>query len=236
MNCMESFKKTVGIIGGMGPAATAMLFQSIISNTDAGTDAEHIHILIENYPQIPDRTASIRKGSDAPVDYICQAGERLISIGAELLLIPCNTSHYYFDKIQSRLSVPVVNMLAETARYCKEMDYTMVGVLATDGTISTNIYKTELEKAGLNVIYPSAEGQKEVMSIIYDQVKAGKPIDKSKLYAYLHEMTKQGVQAFILGCTELPIAIKDGDFGYKFIDTIEVLAKSAICKAGYKVK
>jgi len=233
---MENQKKTVGIIGGMGPAATAELFRSIIDNTDAACDSEHIHILIDNYPQIPDRTAAILSGSDEPVEYICRAGKNLIAMGAQLFLIPCNTSHFYFDKIQKQLTVPVVNMIEETALYCQSMDYKTVGVLATDGTKNTNIYKTELEKRGLNVMYPSEEGQKEVMSIIYEQVKAGRPVDKSKLHEYLYDMTKQGVQAFILGCTELPIAISDGDFGYRFIDTIEVLAKSAILKAGYRVK
>ena len=233
---MSCQKKTLGIIGGMGPAATAMLFESIISNTQANCDAEHIHILIDNYPQIPDRTTAILSGSNEPVKYICEAGQRLINMGAELILIPCNTSHYYFEEIKNNLSVPVINMIEETALYCRRMGCSVVGVLATDGTRKTDIYKTEFEKAGLDVVYPSEEGQKQVMSVIYEQVKAGKEINTSGLEAHLKDMEAQGAQAFVLGCTELPIAIKDGDFGFRFIDTIEVLAKSAILKAGYNIK
>ncbi len=165
---MKVKKKTLGIIGGMGPAATALLFEKIVEYTAAERDAEHIHILIDNYPAVPDRNESIALGNDVPVDYICAAGEKLISIGAELIIIPCNTSHYYYDKIQSRLSVPVINMISETAKLCLASGYKKVGVLATNGTRNTGIYDAELKKLGLEAVYPSAEGQREVMAVIYD--------------------------------------------------------------------
>ena len=233
---MENQKKTIGIIGGMGPAATALLFQKIVEYTDAEKDADHIHILIDNYPAVPDRTASIKSGSDKPVDYICDAGGKLISIGAELLIIPCNTSHYFYDKIQSRLSVPVINMISETALVCKSKGWSRVGILATDGTKETRIFDKELENLGIEAVSTSAEGQREVMSVIYDQVKAGKEINTEKLARYLDEMKQSGVEAFILGCTELSAALRGGDYGLEFIDTLEVLAKSAIVQSGYKLK
>lgn len=233
---MEIKKKTVGIIGGMGPAATAELFQKMIMLTDASCDKEHIHILIDNYPQIPDRTKAILSGSDAPVSFIAEAGKRLELAGAEIILIPCNTSHYFYDKIANALSVPVIHMIEETAEVCKEMGYTKVGVLATDGTRSTGIFDAALIKKGIECVYPPQDAQKEVMAVIYDQVKAGEPIDTNKLKVYLHQMAKQGVQAFILGCTELPLALKDGEDGFAFIDTLTVLAKAGVKKAGYPSK
>ncbi len=233
---MEMKKKTVGIIGGMGPAATAELFQKMIDKTDASCDSEHIHILIDNFPQIPDRTKAIQAGSDAPVDFICQAGQRLVQAGAELILIPCNTSHYFYDKIAKVLSVPVVHMIAQTAKVCKDAGYRKVGVLATDGTRSTGIFEAILQKEGVETVYPSKDGQQEVMKVIYEQVKAGKPIDTTGLKRYLHDMQKEGVQAFILGCTELPLALKNGEDGFVFIDTLDVLATVGVLDAGYPLK
>ena len=169
-------------------------------------------------------------------DIFARLEKKLISIGAELILIPCNTSHYFYDEIQSALEVPVVNMIAETAIWCASNGYKKVGVLATDGTKEAGIFEKELKKYKVEVIYPSQEGQKEVMSVIYNQVKAGRSIDTSALSKHLLPMVEDGAQAFILGCTELPIALKDGDYGLKFIDTLEILSRAGIEKSGYKTK
>lgn len=229
-------RKVVGIIGGMGPSATALLFQKIIAYTDAKSDSEHIHIVIDNNTDIPDRTAAIMNGKNTPAVNICESGKKLEQFGAELLLIPCNTSHYFYSYIQEHLTVPVVNMISETAKECVARGYTKVGILATTGTCKACIYENELSKYGVETVYPDDEGQTRVMEIIYDQVKAGKEIDASIIKEHLEAMASEGVQAFILGCTELPFVLKDGDYGYSFIDSLDVLAKSAIVKAGYPLK
>lgn len=233
---MLNEKKVVGIIGGMGPAATALLFQKLIGHTDAKTDAEHMHILIDNNTQIPDRTAAIMAGETTPVEYICESGRKLIGCGAQLLLIPCNTSHYFYEEIQSRLQAPVMNMIAETAGVCQVYGYRKVGVLATTGTCRTHTYDRELKKLGIETVYPEEQGQKKVMEIIYDQVKAGKTPDPSILTGTLQTMSRCGAQAFILGCTELPMAFADGDLGYHFLDSLDILAKRAVEAAGYPLK
>lgn len=229
-------KKTVGIIGGMGPSATALLFQKLIDYTDAKTDAEHMHIVIDNNTGIPDRTTAILKGENTPALCICESGKKLESFGAELLLIPCNTSHYFYDYIQEQLNVPVVNMITETARECLKNGYTKIGVLATTGTCNTHTYDRELDKFGIEAVYPDEDGQKKVMEIIYDQVKAGNQINASIIDQTLKRMAAKGVQAFVLGCTELPLAIKNGDFGYHFLDSLDILAKRTVELAGYSLK
>ena len=229
-------KKTIGIIGGMGPAATALLFQKLIDYTQANTDSEHMHIVIDNNTQIPDRTTAILKAEDTPAKCIIESGKKLEAFGAELILIPCNTSHYFYARIQEQLNVPVVNMIAETAGICLKNGYTRIGILATTGTCKTHTYDRELEKFGIETVYPDEEGQSKVMEIIYDQVKAGKKIDTSILDQTLKKMTAQGAQGFILGCTELPFAIKNGDFGYQFFDSLDILAKRAVELAGYQLK
>ena len=233
---IDTNKKTVGIIGGMGPGATALLFQKLIDYTDAKNDAEHMHIIIDNNTAIPDRTTAILKGENTPALYIVESGKKLEMCGAELLLIPCNTSHYFYDDIQEQLSVPVVNMIAETAKVCLNNGYTKVGILATTGTCNTDTYGRELNKFGVEAVYPDAEGQKRVMEIIYDQVKAGRKINVQILDQTLKKMASKGAQAFILGCTELPFAIKNGDFGYHFLDSLDILAISAVEMAGFHLK
>lgn len=229
-------KKTVGIIGGMGPAATSLLFQKLINDTDAKTDAEHMHIIIDNNTEIPDRTTAILNGEDTPVTYIVESGKKLEHCGAELLLIPCNTSHYFYEEIQRQLTVTVVNMIEETAKVCLKRGYKKVGVLATTGTCSTHTYDRELKKLGIEAVYPDKEGQEKVMEIIYEQVKAGKKINASIIDQTLKKMAAEGAEGFILGCTELPFAIKNGDFGYHFMDSLDILAKRAVELAGYPLK
>lgn len=233
---IDTKKKVVGIIGGMGPGATALLFQKMINYTNAANDSEHIHIIIDNNTKIPDRTTAILNKENTPARYICESGKKLEQCGAELLLIPCNTSHYFYDYIQNHVSVPVINMIAETAEICLKCGYKKVGVLATTGTCKTDIYGRELAKVGIETIYPDADGQKKVMEIIYDQVKAGKKINAQIIDQTLKKMAASGAQAFILGCTELPFAIKNGDFGYHFLDSLDVLARRGIEMAGYEVK
>ena len=157
-------------------------------------------------------------------------------MGAELIAIPCNTSHYFYPYIQENLDVPVINMLEETAKECKKLGFASVGVLATTGTKNTGIYEQALSAQGLQTIYPDEAGQEVLMSIIYDYVKAGKPVTGEIFKEQLEDMESKGAQAFVLGCTELPIVFSDGDMGRKFIDSLDILAKKTVEMAGYPLK
>lgn len=229
-------RATIGIIGGMGPAATALLFQKIVKYTDAENDADHIHILIDNNPAIPDRTSAILNHNDEPVDYICQSGEKLVDVGADFLVIPCNTSHYFYDKVSARLKVPVLNMIDLTAKECRKRGYSKVGILATTGTCKTGIFNSYLTKYEIEYLYPDSSFQNILMDIIYKQVKAGKKIQLDSVIPHLMRMQKMDVDAFVLGCTELPLAFQNIMDKFIFIDTVEVLAKSAIEIAGYSIR
>ena len=229
-------KKIVGIIGGMGPGATALLYQKLIKYTEASCDAEHIHVIIDSNTKIPDRTTAILNDDDAPAIEIGKSAKKLEQMGAEILLIPCNTSHFFLESIQGKVNVPIINMIRETAMVCIRNGYTKIGVLATTVTRNTDVYGKVLKELGVDAIYPDEEGQKKVMEVIYDQVKAGRKINVSILDQTLKEMTMRGAQSFILGCTELPFAIKDRDFGYRFFDSLDILAKCAVEYAGYQLK
>ena len=228
-------KKILGIIGGMGPMATVDLFAKIVSFTDAHKDSEHIHILIDNYPQIPDRTTAIQIGSNLPAKYLIESAERLERQGADFIIIPCNTSHYFLNEVKAAIKIPIINMIEETAKALANDGVKSVGIMATDGILYTHMYEKYLELYNIKAVIPSNEIQKEIMSIIYDEVKAGKKAHPERITSWLDNMTESGVDGFILGCTELPIAFSKFT-KYKFYDCTEILAKSAIKYAGYKIK
>ncbi len=228
--------KTVGIIGGVGPAATAELFKKIVDNTLAGTDFEHIRVLMDNNPRIPDRTTAIKEKTEAPVELIVKAGKGLISIGADFLVIPCVTAHFFYDKISSKLSVPMINLVEETAEFCKKSNIKKVGVLATTGTCNAHLFDAKMREYDIEVLYPNDSDQEKVMHIIYDKVKAGKPADKNLLKPCITDMSKNGATAIILGCTELPLVLSQGDFNVNYIDVLDVLAKAIIKNAGGTVR
>jgi len=225
-------KKSLGIIGGMGPMATVDLFRKLVEHTDAQTDAEHIHIIIDNYPQIPDRTKAILSGDHSVLPYLLESGRRLEAAGAELLLIPCNTSHYFYDILCRELRVPVMHMIRECAKKVLAMGYSKAALLATDGVVFSGVYTSVFAEYGIEILLPSPEGQKKVMKIIYDEVKAGKEPHPEALTQELEELKRKGAQTFILGCTELPLALGETAAG-SFIDPTAILAEAAILAAGY---
>lgn len=227
--------KVLGIIGGMGPMATVDLFSLIVQLTEAKKDSEHIHILIDNYPQIPDRTTSIINGDDKPLPFLREAAVRLEQQGADIIIIPCNTSHYYIKQVQESIKIPILNMIEEVAKRLVNEKISRVGLFATDGVIDSKIYDNVLLKYGIQTYLPDEIGQKKVMNLIYNEVKAGICPHPELLYPEFDKMKSLGVEAFILGCTELPLVFATNK-NYKFINCTEELAKAAIRECGYRVK
>lgn len=215
--------------------ATADLFIKIIELTDADCDAEHLHILIDNNTDIPDRTKSILSASDEPLKYMAESAERLAAQGADILLLPCHTAHYYYDELQKRSSLPVINMLSVLVEAATISGCRRLGLLATDGVVQSGIYDRAFAGSGVELIYPDKASQKALMRLIYEQVKAGKPADTAALNACLDDMVSRGAEAFILGCTELPLVFSDTPERH-FIDPTALLAKAAIRAAGGRIK
>jgi aspartate racemase len=229
--------KTIGLIGGMGPLATTDLYEKIISLTDAHKDQEHIHVIIDSNTEIPDRTTAILHHSEDPVFPIVRSAINLENSGCDVLIMACNTAHYYYDVIKKFVHIPFINMITETASEAKKRGYKKCALLATDGTCQTGIYDKEFEKQNIELIKPNIDDQKAVMELIYDGVKAGnKDLDTSKFLASMDHLKSQGAQAFILGCTELPVAVDMYSLKGSFINPTEILARRAIEFAGVKPK
>ena len=225
--------KTLGIIGGMGPMATVDLMRKIILSTDAKTDQEHIHILVDNNTQIPDRTAAIEGRGESPVARMLQSAKLLESQGADVLVIACNTAHYFLDEFKDKVHVPIINMIDEAVKHCVELGYSEVGLLCTIGTRNTGIYQKACDKFNIKLVVPDDEEIKALQDMIYSGVKANNfNYDTSNVKQVISTMRNRGAQAFILGCTETPIAVQMYHIEGNFIDSSLVLAHKAIEAVG----
>lgn len=229
-------RKSVGIIGGMGAAATCDLFQKIIMMTDAKSDQEHIHILIDSNTNIPDRTKAILGEGADPVPEMVRSGIRLQSMGADVLVMPCNTAHYFYDRITPFLDIPLLHMPELTAQESKKRKLSKVGLLATDGTLQSGVYHKVLAAQGIAVVTPSPEGQKSVMDVIYNGIKASNwNINIDGFCAAVDELFAQGAESLILGCSELPVAFQVFRLDRPVIDPTSLLAAAAIRFVGKPV-
>ena len=229
--------KTLGIIGGMGPMATAYLLELIIQMTDAKTDQEHLTVAVLNNPQVPDRTAYILDNSKpSPLPVLEHMAHTLEGWGAGVLCAPCVTSHYFYQKLAGCVQVPFLHMVRETARELRAAGKTKAGILATTGTVRTKLFQQALEQEGLSWAVPGEYGQKLVMSLIYDDIKAGKPADMGKFRRVSDELFDAGCDCIILGCTELSLVKKDTPLGQGYLDALEVLSKRCVETCGAPLK
>ncbi len=230
-------KKTIGILGGMGPLATCDLFQKIVEIEQASCDQEHVRVIVDSNTNIPDRTAAILRGGADPLPELCRSAELLQKAGAEVLIMPCNTAHYFYDAIVSRTGARLLHMPRETAKLLKDNGIQTAGLLATDGTIQTGVYETALTGCGVRQLVPAAERQKAVMGIIYDGVKAGKSDYPTEGFlAAVEELRQAGEETLILGCTELPVAYSLYGLQFPHVDPTLVLAVRAVEEAGGTVR
>ena len=230
-------EKMLGVIGGLGPMATAYFMELVTDMTDAATDQEHIPMLIYSAPSIPDRTRYILDNTqENPLPEMLRIGNVLAQQGAERIAIPCVTAHYFFDELESGISVPLINGVMETALYLKAHGITKVGIMATDGTVKSRVFHRELEKQGMEAVVPSAERQADVMCLIFDQIKAGKPVNLIRFSKVAEELRSNGAQAIILGCTELSLVKRDYPIGAGYLDAMEVLAQTCVLRCGGKLK
>lgn len=230
-------KKVIGILGGMGPLATADLFQKITLHTLASCDQEHPRVCIDSNTAIADRTAALLHGGANPVPEMIQSARRLESIGAELLIMPCNTAHNFYDDVAASVRIPVLHMIALTRDALTAKGVTCAGLLATDGTVQTGIYQRTFAGSGIELLVPGDDDQATVMDIIYNGVKAGDMNhDASAFRKTCEGLIARGAQALILGCTELPPAFDIYRLDYPNVDPTLELALGAIRAAGCAVK
>ncbi|MBQ0078826.1 MAG: aspartate/glutamate racemase family protein, partial [Eubacterium sp.] len=235
-------KNAVGVLGGVGPMATVYFMNIIIDMTEASRDQDHINMLVSNHATIPDRTEYImRRSDDSPLDVMVEDARMLARSGCEFLVIPCNTAHYFYSEIECSVEIPVLNIIEETIKFTKEKLGTAhapvkkLGIMATEGTITSGTFSHYGAPLGVKTVAPDTAYQKKVNHIIYDCVKAGKPVTEEQMMEVIDHLRAKGCDAVIMGCTELSIAYKDLEIGKKnsdVIDTLEVLARATVLRCG----
>lgn len=235
---MNNKSKVLGVLGGLGPMATVYFFNMVVSLTDAETDQDHLDLIINNRATTYDRTEYILgKSKNNPLDMMISDSKSLESFGAECLAIPCNTAHYFYDEIQANVNIPVLNIVEETVSYIKNNDYTKAGILATSGTIASETYQHMCAKYNLDYDTPNEYYQKELMDIIYNDIKSGRPANMERFQGIVNSMKEKSCDCLILGCTELSILKNDNSLDSKFyIDSLELLARKAIIFCGKNIK
>lgn len=229
---------TVGVLGGLGPMASVYFYEMVVNMTQAKTDQEHVDMIITNRATTPDRTAFIVDNSNEdPSKILIDDAKKLEKYGVDFIVITCNTAHYFYEKIVNSVNIPLVNIVEETIKHAKVTNHKKLGILATTGNIKTNLYQNMCEKYDIEYLVLDENRQSQIMEIIYDDIKSGKPADMDKFNSIVDYLKENDCDGVILGCTELSILKNDNKLDGKFhIDSLEVLARETILRSGRKLK
>ncbi len=226
-------RNLLGVLGGLGPMSTFRFCELLTSHTKAEKDADHIDMLISSRATTPDRTAFILGNSkESPLPAMREEVARLSQGGATLIVIPCNTAHYFYDALAKDSPVPLLNIIEETVRHLHAMGVKKFGLLATEGTVRSHSYERYLDGTDMQCIVPSDDEQREIGSIIYDAVKCGKEPDMTEFHRVADTLLKRGCEALVLGCTELSLLPKATLNPAVYVDSLDVLAYRTIVTCG----
>lgn len=234
---MSRHSQVLGVIGGLGPLATAHFLELVVEMTHAPREQDNLDMIVYNFPSIPDRTGYIL-GSNlrSPLPGLLGVARDLSRQGVAQIAIPCVTAHYFYDALQNAVPTPIINDVMETARYLKDQGVARAGIMATDGTILSGLFANALKEQGIQPVTPTPERQADVMHLIYQNVKAGKAPEMDRFGAVREELRQNGAEAIILGCTELSVIKRDQDIGHGFLDSMDILAQQSILRCGKPIK
>lgn len=220
----------VGVLGGMGPAATARFFDLLVAATPASSDQDHLPVLIWSDPRVPDRTAALVGNGPDPTPCLEVGGRALVDAGAEVVAVPCNTAHAFTGGLGAHIGVPVLDMIEETAAaaVARRPSPRAVGLLATDGTLLAGLYHEAFAKRGVPLIVPEPDDQARVMRAIRS-VKAGDlgVSRRQEAADLLSDLVAKGADVVVLGCTELPLLL-DHPPRAQAIDSLQCLADAVV--------
>ncbi len=223
----------LGIIGGMGPMASALFYDMISSKTDASCDQENLDLILLSHAGMPDRTGAILSKDEVQIEAVRSKlladAMFLQNAGCTAIAVTCNTAHYFVNMIEDELDIPFIHLIRETAEaVASKFGAKKVAVLATDGTIETRLYQDELSKRGVIAFTPKAEVQALVMHEIYECIKSGKPADEEIWQKIETYVKAEGCEAAVLACTELSVVRKELSLGSFYFDPMDIMAERCL--------
>ena len=230
-------QKVIGILGGMGPEATLDIFKKVIQNTKAKNDQEHIRIIIDNNPKIPDRTNAILKKGENPVPVMVQSGSALERAGADFIIIPCISAHFFIEELNEQLNLPIISAFEEIPAFVARVHpgIKRVGLLATIGTVQGGLFANKIRERGIVAFVPEPSDQERVNNAIYTIKSSAEPQlreeSKKILIDVANHIIESGAQGIIAGCTEIPLVLRQEDISVPFFDSLWILARAAVREA-----
>lgn len=229
--------KVLGVLGGMGPLASAQFMLRLTLLTRASRDQDHIPAVLWSDPRVPDRTAAQRGTGSDPLPWLVHGLHGLEAAGCGAVAIPCNTAHGWIDGMRAASKLPILHIIDAAAADLRRQGVTpgTIGVIGTEATLAMGLYQRRLEALGWPCLQPDAT---EMTGLVTPAIAAVKANRVAEAYAPLAEMVgrlrDRGAAAVVLGCTEVPLGIQAGPWqtlGVKLVDTIDALARAAIAWA-----
>jgi aspartate racemase len=228
----------IGVLGGMGPEATADFFHKIIRNTQAAGDQDHLRVIIDSNPKIPDRTPAMLGSGESPLPMMIETAKNLERAGAHFIVMPCVSAHYFIQGLREGTGIPVISIIDEVAGELERHHpgVERAGLIATSGTVTAGLFQDRLGEIGAEALVAPPDDQEVlVMSAIYGKsgIKAGfiSLENKGKILTVSKSLIERGAQAIIGGCTEVPLVVGGGDITVPFLDSLDILARAAIRQA-----
>ena len=219
----------LGVLGGLGPLSSAYFYELVTRHTAARCDQDHIDIILSSYASTPDRTDYILgKSKSSPVPKMVAAAKMLENCGANAIVIPCNTAHYFIEEVRKSVNVPVPSIIEETVLHIKSVGKAKPLILATEGTIHTDSYQSCLNEHGVDFCIPTENDQKIVSHVIYNGVKTGDLSVADEVVSVADKYSKLGCDCAILGCTELSVLKPQLEDKMDAVDSMECLANTVI--------
>lgn len=226
-------RSLVGILGGMGPAATAAFYTRLVESTPATRDQDHLRIVMWADPTVPDRTAALLEDGESIVPWLERGVRALRASGADIIVCPCNTAHVWLGAVAREHGVEllsIVNATIEEATTAGRHDGP-IGILATEATLSSGLYQEALTQRGLAPLVPEPQDQARLIEAIY-RVKAGTTSDFERATALIAQVCGQlaasGAGTIICACTELSLVLQDVDPAVRIIDSTDALVRAVV--------
>jgi len=235
-------KKSIGILGGMGPEATVYMFNLLIKKTEVKKDQDHIRVIILSDPGVPPRTDAILGKGPSPVPYLVKGVKTLKGAGADFIIMPCVTAHYFIPEVKEQVDFKLVSLVEESVKWAKlkVAGLKKAGIVASTGTLKSRLFDEAFGRAGIELIAPEGKAQKQVMEAIFGEggIKTGYTEGRPReiILRYVRKLIERGAEAVIAGCTEVPLVLRDEDISVPLIEPMRITAEAGIEAAGFKTR